>query len=177
MLLKTKIRIPIVITIAIVSISIALTGCGQQSTNSSTPTPNANTSVVGTIKTATLPLKYTDLAGTWKNYSARLYYDAGGGGAASTVPEMLGLTNEGKWTFGKSSGSFSVSAIDSTDWTRWGVASYGPTRKITFSNWNGSTADGPIEESNGQVDFVWVIYKESPPTVSAPGTMWLKFGH
>ncbi len=121
--------------------------------------------------------KYTDLAGTWRNYSARVYYDQGGGGALSNVPERLELTADGSWQFGTSLGKFSVAAIDSNDWKNWNISSYGPTRKILLSNWNGSTADGPIEESNGRVDFVWVIYRVSPPTVSFPGAAWLKFGH
>lgn len=123
------------------------------------------------------PVQYPDLAGSWKNYSARVFYDQGGGGALTNVPEQLRLTGEGKWTFGTSSGSFFVSAIDSSDWTRWNISAYGPTRKISFSNWKGSTADGPIEESNGRVNFVWVIYKVAPPIVSYPGAAWLKFGH
>lgn len=116
------------------------------------------------------------LAGTWRVLSSRLDYDAGGAGVAPDATRHLELRANGRWEFGSSSGSWSVRAIDDADWSRWGVDSYGPTRKIVLAGWNGSEGDGPIEESSGGVDFVWVIYRVGPPVVSAAGQVQMKFG-
>ncbi len=114
---------------------------------------------------------------SWRVLSARIFYDQGGGGSLSTtITTRLELSDDGTWTFGSSSGTWDVSGITAGDWARWGIDSYGPTQKVVLEGWNGGTADGPIEESGGQVDFIWVIYPESPPAISAPGTVWMKFG-
>src|SRR3989344_4871928 len=115
------------------------------------------------------------LVGKWRAYSERLYYDAGGGGVTTTTGRRLLLNEDGSWEFGSSTGAWSASDITSEDWTRWGIDSYGPARKIILENWNNdASADGPIE---GSVDFIWVIYRVEPPLVSDPGTVWIKFGH
>jgi hypothetical protein len=118
-----------------------------------------------------------DVAGQWRVLSARIYYDEGGGGdLSSTITQRLNLSSTSTWSFSTSSGSFDLSSITNNDWTRWGVNSYGPARKIVLQGWNASFADGPIDESNGTVDYLWVIYHVEPPTVSNAGTIWLKFG-
>jgi hypothetical protein len=118
-----------------------------------------------------------DVAGQWRVLSARIYYDEGGGGDLSnTITHRLDLSSTGTWSFSTSSGSFDLSSIINDDWARWGVNSYGPARKIVLQGWNASSADGPIEESNGNVDYLWVIYRVEPPVVSNAGTIWLKFG-
>ena len=118
------------------------------------------------------------LVGGWRVYSARVFYDAGGGGDLSNViTTRLELSADGTWSFSSSSGEWSVSEIADDDWSRWGISPYGPTRKIELAGWNGDAADGPIEESGAGVDFLWVIYAEGPPTIGAPGTVWIKFGH
>lgn len=124
-----------------------------------------------------LPKDAALFADKWRIYSERLYYDAGGGGAVNQGGRNLQVSADGGWEFGNTSGQWSVSAISPEDWTRWGVTSYGPTRKITLSGWNQGTADGPLEESAGRIDFLWVIYQVGPPTVSSPGKIWIKFGH
>ena len=86
------------------------------------------------------------------------------------------MSDDGTWTFGSSSGTWDVSDITAGDGARWGIELYGPTQKVVLEGWNAGTADGPIEESGGQVDFIWVIYPEGPPAISAPGTVWIKFG-
>ena len=117
------------------------------------------------------------VTGQWRVLSARIYYDQGGGGDLSnTITHKLELSSSGTWSFSTSSGSFGLSSIADDDWKRWDVNSYGPVRKIVLQGWNASSADGPLEESNGSVDYLWVIYRAEPPTVSNPGTIWLKFG-
>jgi len=119
-----------------------------------------------------------DFAGVWRVYSARIFYDEGGGGTVdTTITRELELGGDGAWYFGSSSGTYEVSDVSADDWTRWAVDPYGPTRKITLFDWGGGVADGPIEESGGVVDFLWAIYHEGPPTIGAPGTVWMKFGH
>ena len=118
------------------------------------------------------------LVGRWRIYSEAIYYDEGGNDwLDSPSSRMLSLNGDGTWEFGDSSGTWEVKDITPDDWTRWGVGSYGPTRKLVAQNWNKGAADGPIEESASRVDFVWVIYHMNPPTVTWPGTIWMKFGH
>jgi hypothetical protein len=118
-----------------------------------------------------------ELVGSWRIYSARLFYDAGGAGTVdTTITRRLELNADGTWQFGNSKGTWSVSPINAADWKRWDINAYKPTRKITLNNWNGGVASGPIEESS-QVDFFWVIYRAEPPTVSDPGAVHMKFGH
>lgn len=117
------------------------------------------------------------VAGDWRVYSARIYYDVGGGGAVTKglSSRTLVVSPGGRWTFGTSSGKWVVRPIAASDWRRWGVSPYGPKRKIVLRGWAGSTADGPVEESS-RVDFLWAIYRAAPPLVGAPGTIWVKFG-
>ncbi|MBI2888161.1 MAG: hypothetical protein HYY02_13285 [Chloroflexi bacterium] len=115
--------------------------------------------------------------GTWRVYSAQIYYDDGRRGPDNPARYgRLELQAGGVWQYGTSTGRWSVSPISAEDWNRWGVQPYGPTRKLALSGWGGGLADGPTEESAGVVDFLWVIYRAGPPTVSAPATIWLKFG-
>ena len=116
--------------------------------------------------------------GSWRIYSERIFYDIGGAGSSTEpVTRKLEILKDGTWKFGDSQGTWTVTEITSEDWTRWGINSYGPTRKITFGGWNKATADGPIEEEKSQIDFIWVIYHVEPPQVQNAGTVWMKFGH
>ncbi len=125
----------------------------------------------------------TAFSGSWKVYSQRLFYDEGGGGttlsasSGTATTQTLSLKNDGSWTYGDSTGTWKVSAINTDDWTAWKIDSYGPTRKIVLQGWNKGTASGPVEEEAGTVNFVWVLYRTGPPTVSKPGTVNMKFGH
>lgn len=124
-----------------------------------------------------------EFAGNWRAYSERLFYDKGGGGATLSASsgtastQTLSLKNDGTWSYGTSKGTWSISAITADDWKSWGIESYGPARKIFLQGWNKGTASGPVEESAGNVDFIWVLYRVGPPTVQNPGTVHMKFGH
>ncbi len=141
-----------------------------------TPAPTSNTDPY--VGFPTFPPQAPAASTTaWRVLSARVFYDQGGGGSLSTaITTRLELSDDGTWTFGSSSGAWDVSDITAGDWARWGIESYGPMQKVVLAGWNGGPADGPIEESGGQVDLIWVIYPESPPAISAPGTVWMKFG-
>lgn len=116
--------------------------------------------------------------GSWRIFSERIFYDIGGAGSAAVpVTRNLELLKDGTWKFGDSKGKWTVTEITSEDWARWGINSYGPTRKITMDGWNKATADGPVEEEKNQIDFIWVVYHVEPPQVQNAGTVWLKFGH
>jgi len=115
---------------------------------------------------------------SWRIFSERIFYDIGGAGSSIVpVTRNLELLKDGTWRFGDSQGTWTVTEITSEDWARWDINSYGPTRKMILDNWNKAVADGPIEETKGYVDFIWVIYHVEPPLVQNPGTAWLKFGH
>ena len=118
-----------------------------------------------------------EFVGDWRVYSETLFYDAGGSGgsdsSASTTRE-LSLNDDGAWEFGSSNGTWYVTTIDAADWNRWGVEDYGPQRKVVLEGWNDDVADGPIEESEAGVDFLWVIYRVDEPS---PGVVQMKFGH
>jgi hypothetical protein len=115
--------------------------------------------------------------GNWRIFSARLYYDAGGGSDVGTPSSrLLTLAVGGTWTYGPSTGTWTIQPIKSADWKRWKVSSYGPTRKVVVVGWSKGSADGPIEESHGRVDFMWLIYHVRRPVVSDPGILYLKFG-
>jgi len=118
-----------------------------------------------------------EFVGDWRVYSETLFYDAGGSGgsdpSASTTRE-LSLNEDGTWEFGSSNGTWYVTTIDAADWNRWGVEDYGPQRKVVLEGWNDDVADGPIEESEAGVDFLWVIYRVDEPS---PGVVQMKFGH
>ncbi len=128
-------------------------------------------------KATSSPVVSSPFAGSWRVYSERIFYDIGGAGALGiSVTRNLELFGDGKWKFGDSAGTWSVTEISSGDWSRWGVDSYGPTRKMTLDGWNNAIADGPIEETSGRIDFIWVIYHVEPPLVQNAGTVWIKFG-
>ncbi len=114
--------------------------------------------------------------GKWRVYSERIFYDIGGAGALGISVSRNLEIKDGSWNFGDSNGKWTVSEITADDWARWGVDSYGPKRKMTLEGWNKGVADGPIEESEGNVDFIWVIYHVEPPLVENAGTVWIKFG-
>ncbi len=113
----------------------------------------------------------------WRVYSEAIFYDAGGNNFLETpVTTLLDIRADQTWSFGSSTGTWSVQAIQESDWDRWGVPSYGPTRKLVLNGWNSDTNDGPIEESGDRVDFMWVIYRVGPPAVQSAGQIQMKFG-
>jgi hypothetical protein len=117
------------------------------------------------------------LSGSWRVFSSRLFYDRGGAGALGARSyTLLELSEDGSWRYGPSAGSWSVGKATERDWKAWGVEPYGPTRKLILEGWSGTRASGPIEETDGRIDFLWVIYRVEPPRASAPGTVHMKLG-
>ncbi|MBI4151156.1 hypothetical protein HY492_03450, partial [Candidatus Woesearchaeota archaeon] len=114
------------------------------------------------------------ITGTWRLYSEALYYDEGGGFLDNKATQTLKLAPS-SWSFGDSEGTWTLQDITESDWMRWGIEPYGPTKKIVLHGWNEGEADGPIEESD-RIDFLWVIYRVGPPIVEKPGSVWMKFG-
>ena len=118
-----------------------------------------------------------EFVGFWRVFSERIFYDIGGAGALGIpVTRNLEIKEDGTWQFGTSTGTWEIANITDEDWKKWGIDSYGPTRKITFNNWNNAVSNGPIEETNGRIDFIWSIYHVEPHLVQNPGTVWIKFG-
>ncbi len=118
------------------------------------------------------------VVGAWRAYSSYVGF-ARGGHTVTDLPggEILQIKDDGTWDYGSSHGSWSVNDIAGDDWTKWKVPSYGPVKKIVLDGWNNGSADGPIEESNSRVNFIWVIYNAAPPVVSEAEQIQLKFGH
>ncbi len=134
---------------------------------------------VGEDRPATEHISNADPAfvDSWRIYSEYIYYDAGGSGGSDSSASgttRLELNADGTWQFGSSAGSWTIEPIAPSDWDRWGVSAYGPERKVVLQGWKGGVEDGPIEESAGYVDFVWVIYHVDSPD---PGLIYIKFGH
>ncbi len=128
-------------------------------------------------ETAPIHLANSPFVGSWRVYSDRIFYGLGGAGALGIpITRNLELFKDGAWKFGDSKGTWAITEITSEDWSRWDINPYGPTRKIVLDKWNNAVADGPIEEDNSQIDFIWVIYSIEPPLVQNAGTVWLKFG-
>jgi hypothetical protein len=94
---------------------------------------------------------------------------------SNTITTHLNLSPSGAWSVGSASGNWADSDITADDWSRWGIEPSCPTHKIVLDGCN-SGGDGPIEESEGGVNYTWVIYCEGPPTIQAAGTIWMKFG-
>ncbi|MFH0884862.1 MAG: hypothetical protein V1861_04080 [Candidatus Micrarchaeota archaeon] len=118
------------------------------------------------------------VVGNWRIYSEAITLDTGGTDYLKGVPTReLEIRSDGTWNYGDSSGTWTVEQIGESDWKRWGVEPYNPTRKIVLDGWAGVSGDGPIEESSGQIDFIWVIYRSGPPVTSAPAQVQIKFGH
>ncbi len=129
-------------------------------------------------KNTNQPASPDNAVGKWRAYSEAIFYDSGGSKYLDrAVTRLLEISADGTWTFGTSSGTWKTEPVSFADWTKWDTSDYGPTRKITLNGWNGGVADGPIEETESRIDFIWVIYREEPPTVSKPGQVQIKFGH
>ncbi len=115
-----------------------------------------------------------DLVGSWRPFSEAIFYDDGGNDWITPVSRRIELSADGTWSFGSSSGTWSVAPISNSDWSTWKVSSYGPNRKIILDGWNKGVASGPIEESSS-IDFFWVIYHGDMSL--GPATIQIKFGH
>jgi len=128
------------------------------------------------VRGAPSPEVVKGLRGSWRVLSSRLFYDQGGGGAQSRkATGSLEIEPGGVWRFGGRTGRWTAGSIGQRDWELWKISDYGPKRKITLEGWNGAAASGPIEESNGEVEFIWVIYRHQPDSGPA-GDGHLKFG-
>jgi len=154
-----------VAALAAILVAVAGAACGGSS---------GRDDVTGLPPQSAAPVEF---AGQWRVYSETLYYDAGGSGGSdsgSSTTRELGLREDGTWEFGSSRGSWYVATIDAADWERWGVEDYGPQRKVVLEGWSEGVGDGPIEESDAGVDFLWIIYRVDEPSA---GVVQMKFGH
>lgn len=80
----------------------------------------------------------------------------------------------GRWTFGSSSGTWSVRPIRASDCRRWGASPPAPGARSCSRAGTGRWLTAPIEESR-RVGVLWVVYWVAPPPVRDPGTVWLTF--
>jgi len=135
------------------------------------------------LKTQSTPLQAVEssmepqIVRKWRVYSESIFYDEGGSNFLETpATTLLDIRTDQTWSFGSSSGTWSIQPIENADWQKWGVNAYGPKRKLVLNGWNGGTNDGPIEQSGDRVDFMWVIYRAEPPTVQSAGQIQMKFG-
>lgn len=120
---------------------------------------------------------YPELVRKWRVYSKAIYYDSGGWNFLETpTSTYLELKEDNTWGFGSSTGTWAVEDITEEDWSVWGVGSYGPTRKIVLHGWSNDRGDGPIEGTQTNADFIWVIYRTAPPVVQSPAQVQMKFG-
>ncbi|MFH1125828.1 MAG: hypothetical protein V1703_01770 [Candidatus Altiarchaeota archaeon] len=118
------------------------------------------------------------LIGSWRIYSEAVFYDRGGNDYLDTPSSrLLELNEDETWKFGDSSGTWATAPVEASDWGRWGVSDYGPSRKVILNGWNKGVGDGPIEESGDGVDFFWVIYHAEQPVLTWPGQVQIKFGY
>ncbi|MBI3032702.1 hypothetical protein HYY69_04460 [Candidatus Woesearchaeota archaeon] len=136
------------------------------------------------IPTPSPPQKGTltnqNLAGSWRIYSQAIFYDKGGNSISPPLSRRFELKSDGTWEWGNSKGTWEIKLIEPEDWKKWSLQSYGPTSKIVFKNWVPGWSDGPIEESQGSVDFMWLIFRGQSTKGDAPpdyGTIQMKLGH
>lgn len=120
---------------------------------------------------------HPELVRKWRLYSEGAYYDSGEINILDRPPaSYLELKEDSTWQFRGATGTWEVQDISEDDWASWGVNSFGPTRKIVLYGWNNDRVDGPIEESGGRADFIWVIYRAGPPEVKSLAQIQMKFG-
>jgi hypothetical protein len=179
--------------VRVLCLTLVLAGCaGQRAAEPAETTPAAPPAgAAATIRATTVPIvpnapatapaaalssEERRLVGSWRTYSLRIFYDAGGASNLGSGPDIE-LRADGTWRTADASGRWSTAPIADGDWKRWGLTPYGPTNKIVLERFFGSGADGPIETSGGRVDFFWAIYRVGPPTISTPGLVHAKYGH
>jgi len=127
---------------------------------------------------STLTGTESEAVGRWRAFSEYIYYDEGASNILDTAStRILELKTNHRWEFGSSGGTWGVEDIADADWEKWKTGSYGPTKKIVLNGWSNGVGDGPIEETESRIDFMWIIYRAEPPTVSKPGQIQIKFGH
>lgn len=140
----------------------ALTSCGGSSSSGTSSCGVA----AGTVDPA--------VAGDWRILTETIFFDSGLSQQATPVTTVLSLSADGTWTFGTSSGTWSVSDLAASDWTTWNGTAGAQTRKVILEGWDGCPGDGPIDEAGGVVDNIWIVYAYSSE-VSGDGDVWLKF--
>jgi len=126
---------------------IIVNGCGNVS----------NTTSAGTSSDS--------VVGTWRNLST-----------PSSTTRLI-LDSSGTWAFDTSSGTLTISSIEASDWTSWGINAYdGPTRKLILTGWNKTESSGPIEESGGTINYIWLVYLYTDPDTKVTSTVQVKYG-
>lgn len=115
------------------------------------------------------------LVGNWRILTETVYWDTGSTATITPVSTLLVLNANATWQFGSSSGTWSTASIEASDWTDWGIAAYGPTRKLILNNWNNTTEKGPIDETGSTINNIWIIYRTTSDQ-NGDGTIWMKLG-
>ncbi len=105
------------------------------------------------------------LVGNWRSFSD------------THNTQLLQLHSDNTWSLSSSRGTWRVENITSSDWEKWGIETYGPIQKIVLDGWNDASADGPIEESETQIDFFWVIYNVNLEVYGEERQVQIKYGH
>lgn len=98
----------------------------------------------------------------WRSYSKSIYYDDGDFEFLKTPEEVLRLNDDKTWEFGSGKGTWEIAEITASDWSKWGLKDYGPTKKMVLYEWNNDAADGPIEGSGELPALFWMIYRVPP---------------
>lgn len=121
-------------------------------------------------------------AGGWQVLQESICYQAGGCNVGSNAFDTLNINSDGTWSFGGSSGKWSVSQTTTDDASQWSYALADPSTtttkfpyKITLDGWNGGSATGPLElSSDNIVNFIWLIYPYDKSTIG-PALIVMKF--
>ncbi len=117
-----------------------------------------------------------ELLGKWQVYAETVFYDTGERSWPDAPgKDLLELKANHTWNFGSATGTWAVQDLTDTDGARWATNLPGATRKLILYGWNEDLADGPLEEANGRVDSLWLLYRAGPPKLSRPGQVQMKF--
>ncbi len=120
--------------------------------------------------------------GGWQVLQESICYQKGGCNVGTNAYDTLNINADGSWSFGSSSGKWSISQTTSDDANKWGYGLADPSQattkfpyKITLDGWDGGSATGPLElSSDGKVNFIWVIYPYDQSNIG-PALIVMKF--
>ncbi len=149
---------------------------GQQSQQQTPQQPQQQTQSQSTQSTP------TPSAGGWQVLQESICYQKGGCNVGTNAYDTLNINADGSWSFGSSSGKWSVSQTTGDDANKWGYGLADPSQattkfpyKITLDGWDGGSASGPLElSSDGKVNFIWVIYPYDQSNIG-PALIVMKF--
>ena len=140
------------------------------------PTPSRLPSVTLRVTAPATPCgteASAGVAGKWRPSSVSVIADRGSATAPSiSTISGLCLETDATWRYASASGKWSTAPIDAADWKRWSIpAQAGLTQKIVLVDWNGGSADGPIEAAH-----LTLVTRVGPPDYASPGTLSIIFG-